>query len=177
MQGDARIHGKGLKPLPDELGVERADLVAGEGRLEYEERPARNVDGDAGERLVHGQVHIGVAGDAAHVAERLLHRLAERDADVFGGVVVIDVEVAGGLHRDVDPGMARQQVEHVIEKADPGRDRGLAAAVEIDGDRDVGFLGGALDGRLAHVSPAPRLCSRALYQGRGAPATAAAVEA
>ena len=101
--------------------------------LEDEERPARNVDRDAGQRLVHRQMHVGVAGDALHVAERLLDRLAERDADILGGVVVVDVQVALGLDRHVDQGMARQLVEHVVEKADAGRDRGLAGAVEIDG--------------------------------------------
>ena len=78
---------------------------------------------DAGQRLVHRHMHVGIAGDALHVAERLLHRLAERDADVLGGVVVVDVQVALGLDRDVDARMPRQQIEHVVEEADAGRDR------------------------------------------------------
>ena len=87
----------------------------------------------------------GIAGDALHVAERLLDRLAERDADILGGVVVVDMQVALGLDRDVDARMPRQQVEHMVEKADAGRDVGHAGAVEVDGDLDVGFLGLALD--------------------------------
>ncbi len=47
----------------------------------------------------------------------------ERDADVLGGVVMIDMQVALGLDLDIDPRVARQEVEHVIEKADAGRDR------------------------------------------------------
>src|SRR5262249_39364359 len=39
---------------------------------------------------------------------------------------------------------------HVVEKADAGRDRRCAGAVEVDRDLDVGFLGGALDRALAH---------------------------
>ena len=97
VQRDAGIHGEGLEPLLHQLGVEGADLVAAELGLEHQERPARNVDRDARERLVHRHVHVGVAGDALHVAERLLHRLAERDADILGGVVMIDVQVALGL--------------------------------------------------------------------------------
>ena len=52
---------------------------------------------DPGQRLVHRQMHVGIAGDAAHVAERLLDGLAERDADILGGVVVVDMQVARGL--------------------------------------------------------------------------------
>ena len=95
-------------------------------------------------------MHVGIARDALHIAERLFERLTERDADILGGVVVIDVQVALGLHGDVDARVPRQEVEHVIEEADPGRDRRRAGAVEIDGDLDVGFLGLALHRALAH---------------------------
>ena len=149
MQRDAGVHGERLEPLLHQLGVEGADLVAAELGLEHQERPARHVDGDARQRLVHRHMHVGIAGDALHVAERLLHRLAERDADVLGGVVVVDVQVALGLDRDVDARVPRQQIEHVVEEADAGRDVGDALAVEIDRDLDVGLLGGALDRAFA----------------------------
>ena len=67
--------------------------------------------------------------------------------------------------------MARQQVEHVVEEADPGRDRRRAGAVEIDRDLDVGFLGGALDRAFAHAL-SRGLETRAFYQGLTAFATA-----
>ena len=53
-------------------------------------------------RLVHWHVHVGIPRDAFHIAECLLDGLAERDADIFGGMVMIDVQVALGLDRDVD---------------------------------------------------------------------------
>jgi hypothetical protein len=68
----------------------------------------------------------------------------------------IDVQVALGLDAEVDARVARQQIEHMVEKADAGRDRRHAGAVEIDRDLDVGFLGGALDRAFAHdVRPHP----------------------
>jgi hypothetical protein len=36
-------------------------------------------------------MHVGVPGDAFHIAECLLDSLAERDPDIFGGMVMIDV--------------------------------------------------------------------------------------
>jgi hypothetical protein len=70
-------------------------------------------------------------------------------------VVVIDMEVAIGLHGYVDAGMPGQQVEHMVEKADTGRNLGHARAVEVYRDLDVGFLGLALDGRRAHENCFP----------------------
>ena len=86
----------------------------------------------------------------------------ERDADILGGVVMIDVQIALGLDRDVDARVARQQIEHVVEEADAGRNRRTALPVEIDFDLDVGFLGLALHGGFAHGEA---LNLRAFYQG------------
>jgi uncharacterized membrane protein len=152
VQGDPGIHGERLEPLPHQFGIERADLIVAERDPEHQERPSRDVDGDAGERFVHGHVNVRVPVQTLHVAERLLHRLPEGDSNIFGRVVMVDVEIAGGLGVDVDPGMAGQQVKHVIEESDAGRDRGGAPAVEIDRDGNVGFRGGAFDRSLAHVA-------------------------
>ena len=58
---------------------------------------AAEIDGDHGQRLVHRQHEVAGAVDALAVAERLREELAEHDADVFDGVVLIDVEIARGL--------------------------------------------------------------------------------
>jgi hypothetical protein len=45
--------------------------------------------------------------------------------------------------------VARQELEHVVEETDAGRNLGLARAVEIQLDRNLGLLGGA--GNLARA--------------------------
>src|ERR1700674_3100653 len=97
VERDPGIDREGLKPFIHQFGVERTDLVARERRPEREVWPPRNIDGDAGQRLVHRHMDVGIAGDALHVAQCLLHRLAERDADILRGMMVVDMQVAGGL--------------------------------------------------------------------------------
>ena len=63
---------------------------------------------------------------------------------------MIDVQIADRLDREVNAGMAGEEIEHMVEKADAGRDIGHAGAIEVHGDLDVGFLGLALDRRGAH---------------------------
>ena len=93
-------------------------------------RATAQVDRHHGERLVHRHDEIAGAVDALAIAERLQHRLAEHDADVFDRVVLIDVEIAGGLERQVEAAVTREQLEHVIEEADAGADVVPAAAVD-----------------------------------------------
>ena len=82
----------------------------------------------------------------ALVAQRLLQRLAEADADVFDRVVLIDVQIALGLHGQIDRRVLGQQRQHVVEEADAGGDLALARAVEIQLEADLGLGGLAIDG-------------------------------
>src|SRR5581483_8170021 len=102
---------QGPEELAHELNVEFADLLRGEIDLEDQERPAGNVERDARQRLVHRQQAMGVAGDAALVAERLGEGLAERDADVLDRVVLVDMQVALGANGQIYERMARDLVE------------------------------------------------------------------
>jgi hypothetical protein len=86
-------------------------------------------------------------------------------------MVMINVQIALGFDRDVDARVPREQIEHVVEKANAGRDRRATDAIEIDFDLNVGFLGLSLDGALAHANIP---YSRAFYQGFGGFATSAA---
>ena len=92
--------------------------------------------------LVHRQ-REAVATDATLVAQRLLERVAQHDADVLGGVVGVDVQVALGAHRDVDQAVARELLQHVVKETDAGLDIVFAGAIEVDGGGDARLLGGA----------------------------------
>src|SRR4029453_8737587 len=96
---------------------------------------------------------IAGAVDAFAIAERLEHRLAQDDAHVFDGVVLVDVEIAGGPPLQVEAAVSREQLQHVIEEADTGPH--IVAAAAIDGERtcDLRFRGLAVEpgaGRLLH---------------------------
>ena len=78
----------------DERRRQLADAVERPLDVELAVRAAADVDGDRGERFVERDERVGHADDAAPVAERLVERLADGDADVLDGVVLVDVEVA-----------------------------------------------------------------------------------
>ena len=150
VQDDVQIHqgigGEGLPEIFDEFAVELADFVGGNGNLKHEGVPAAEIDGRGDQRFFHRQREVAVAADAGFVAEGLLERLADGDADVFDGVVLIDVQIALGLHVQIDGCMLGQKREHVIEKTDAGGDVADARAIEIELDADLRFSGFAIDG-------------------------------
>ena len=119
------IAGGGDEGAPELLGQLRVERrraqrrhVGPEGHVVGEIGPAREVEGHLDQRLVEGQGDRGEAPDAGLVPERLGQGLAEHDADVLDGVVGVDVEVAGGLDRQVEPAVAAELGEHVVEERD-----------------------------------------------------------
>src|SRR5882724_5968247 len=78
----------------------------------------------------------------------------------------IDFEIAFGFNVDVKKTVAAKSVQHMIKERYAGLDRGLAAAVDIQVDRDVRFFGLALDRRLACHKDSSSLSESRFYRAR-----------
>ena len=75
--------------------------------------------------------------------ERLVEGAAEHDPGVLDGVVRAGLQVALGSNVEIEPAVAGDRVEQVVEEADPGRADAGAGAVERQRERYVGLLGAA----------------------------------
>src|SRR6266850_1821786 len=105
-----------------ERRVERADDARLRLQIVREVRPPTEVEGDAYEAFVHRHLERRVADQALAVAEGLVDRGAEHQADVLDGVVLVDLDIALGLHRQVEEAMHRDELEHVVEERQSGAD-------------------------------------------------------
>ena len=57
-------------------------------------------------------------------------------------MVAVDVQIATALDVEVDQSVTGNLVQHVVQKADAAVQAGLAAAVQVERDRNVGFGSG-----------------------------------
>jgi uncharacterized protein len=158
MERNARRRRKAVEPVLDQFGVPLAKLWHRQRDFPDEIRPPRNIQCTAGQRLIHWRISATITRNPALIAQSLQHRLANRDAGVFGGVMLVDMQVPDCLDRQIDQRMARQLFEHVVEEADAGRNLIDAGAVKIDFDinrRFVGFTAyssGAHGRRYSHAN-------------------------
>ncbi|MCY1283511.1 hypothetical protein D9M70_323920 [compost metagenome] len=90
---------------------------------------------------------MAVAADALLVADGLGEGLAEGDADILDGVVVVDMQIALALDVQVDQAVAGDLVEHVLKERHADIEARLASAIQVDRNLDLGFQGVAFDGR------------------------------
>src|SRR6266478_4741901 len=146
---DLGVIDKPLEKLVHQVDIELADHRALESDLPDQSGAARKIDHHAAQRLVQRHVGMTKAADAALVADRLGHGLAQRDADVFDRVVAIDVQIALCLDRQIERAVARHLLEHMVEKADPGADAPATRPIQVDLDPDPGLLCFAHDLRAA----------------------------
>jgi len=142
---DVEVHlggvGERAEGFGDEFDIEGFDFFGGEGDVEDEGGAAGEVEGDGGEGVFHGDGGPAIAENADFVAEGLVEGGAQDQRDVFDGVVVINVGVALGGQGEVDQGVLGEVGEHVVEEGDAGGDGGLAGAIKVEVEGDVGFGG------------------------------------
>ena len=74
------------------------------------------------------------------VSKGFLEGLAQHEADIFHGVMIVDFKIAFRLDLDIEQPVARKDLEHVVEKRHAGFNFGLTLAVEIQDDTDLRLL-------------------------------------
>ena len=116
---------------------------------------AGQVEGHVDERLVQRERDRREPAHAGLVAQRLPQALAQGDADVLDGVVGVDVEVARGRQVQVEPAVAAELGQHVVEERQAGGDVGLARAVEVETDLDRRLLGDPGSGGARVIAKGP----------------------
>ena len=102
MKCDAGRGSEAVEPVLDQLGIPLAQPRHAERDFPDEIRPSRNIKRTTSQCLVHRRVGRSVTGDPALVAECLQHRLANGDAGVFGGMMLVDMEIADSFDLQVD---------------------------------------------------------------------------
>ena len=104
--------------------------------------------------LIHRKNHTAEAADPFFCAYCLAERLSEHNSCIFDGMMAVHFQIAAGRHLQIKKTVAGKTVQHVVEKTDSRMNICLAAAVQIDGDRNICFSCFSADRRctLIHKS-------------------------
>ena len=151
MQGYLGVIGESLKKFMRKIDIELPDKGAGEVNMEFHARASRKIDDDPGQRLIQRHVGVAVAPQTLFVTHGLGDGLAQGNSDVLDRMMSVDMQIAPGVHFQVDHAMARNLVQHVVEERHPGGQAGLACSIQINGDADLGFCRVTLDCCFTHL--------------------------
>src|SRR5437899_11839769 len=94
--------GQRLHEVVDQQSLEVADALLLDSKIVVEVGTAADIDHRGAERLVERHGRITESSDPRAVAQRLSESAAEHDADIFNGMMLVDVEIAGGLDLEVE---------------------------------------------------------------------------
>jgi hypothetical protein len=127
------------------LAVKGANHATLEGHVHNQAGAPGQVNDNAGQCFVQRYIGMTIAANTFSVAYCLVHGLTECDTNVLDRVVTVNMKITIGLDIEVKHGMTGDLIEHVVKKPNAGMQPGLAAAIKIDFDRDVGLGGLAGD--------------------------------
>ncbi len=96
MQRHSSMVHKALEKFPEQLRIHTANGIAGELDIHIKAGAAGEINHYPRERLIQRHISVAVAVDAALIANGLVECLAQGDAQIFNGVVVVDMQVAFG---------------------------------------------------------------------------------
>ena len=99
------------------------------------------VDRRKTKRLIHGHQKIAGAQDSKFVAESVVKGLAQHDADIFHGVMLINVQISFCFELQVKCSVASEKFQHVVQKTNAGRDFVSPVAIDGQGYLDISFCG------------------------------------
>jgi len=84
------------------------------------------------------------------VTQGFRERSTKKDPGVLNGVMCIDVQISLGLHDEVEPAVATELIEHVVEEVQSGDAIGRSIAIEFDADLDLRLFGVPSSGCVSH---------------------------
>jgi hypothetical protein len=132
MQGKPAVDGERLQQVRDHLAAQAADVLAPERQIDAGVGTATQVDRDLGQCFVQRHGGITEPANASAFGKGFVEGLAERDADILGGVVLVDMQVTIGFDRQVETRVARKAIEHVVQETDTSGDIRPARTVQVE---------------------------------------------
>ena len=145
VQTEAAVGGERLQQVRDHLGAQAADARAAQWQIDARPATATQIDGHLRQGFIERHDGVAEAPDRPALAERLIERLSEADADVFGRMVLVDVQITLGTNGQIEPRVARKAIEHVIEKADARGDVAPPGAIQVEDYFDLALACFAVD--------------------------------
>lgn len=91
-----------LPKVLDQFAVEGTDLRSRNRSVVFKSVPTTHVHRGGHQALIHWQREVTITTDAGSIVQCFINGGTQRDPNVLGRVVIVDVKVAGGFHVEID---------------------------------------------------------------------------
>ena len=113
---------KSAKKLDQKIDIKATHGRARKGDMPIKPRPPGEVDHHPRQRFVQRHVSMAITAHAALIANRLGKSLAERNPDIFNGVMRINLEITMGHDIEINQAVAHNLIQHMVQKRDASRE-------------------------------------------------------
>jgi hypothetical protein len=131
---------KPLEKVLHQLGLEIPYALRRKTRFHDAERAAAKIDRRCCQRFIHRHQEVTGTRNTLFIAQRRVHRCAQRNSDIFHRVVLIHMQIALGHQSKVESTVPAYQVQHVIEKWNSRGNLRFSAPVQIQSQFNLSFF-------------------------------------
>src|SRR5688572_25670243 len=117
----------------DVLARQLADGLTAQTECHVGKRSPGKVHDRPSQCLVQWGERPPEAIDSAPLSQGAIERFTQRQATVLDRMMIVHVQVAFAGQHQVEPSVAAQRVEEMIQEPDPCLDGRLSTSIEIDG--------------------------------------------
>ena len=140
VQVHAELIAEGEKKIVDQFGRKGANPLLLDRQVVGQKGPSAEIDDAVHQGFVERYAGFAKAANAALIAQRSAKRLAQRQADIFNRMMIVNLDVARGLERQIKEAVPGEQLQHMVEKGHPGGNLVLTAAVKLKTEPNVGLV-------------------------------------
>jgi hypothetical protein len=151
MQGDLRVRCECAQELANVFGGKVAYPLTSKLNVVIEAASSADVEADQYERFVHWGGIVSVPLDPLLALEGLSKGLAKENSNVFGGVMIIYLDVAFGADAQVDLPVECKLGEDVVDVSVPGAAVLTRSTIQIEHDLNASFAGFPVELGVSHA--------------------------
>jgi hypothetical protein len=116
----ARAARKAFEEIAHQFGLQISHPGRPNLGIDDRNRASPEIYGRQAESFIHGHDKVASPQNPTAISQGPVKNLAQRNPNVFHGMVLIHVEVTSCRDFQVESAVAREELQHVVKKTDPG---------------------------------------------------------
>jgi len=135
---------KGLKKIFEQAKIECLDLSVRQIHVIHQVRTSAQINRHLSKGFIQWNRGKSESLDPRLFAQRLMQGLSHDNPDIFHRVVLVDVDIALGLDRQVEEAVFGEEIQHMVKEPNGSVDLPPPGAIQIPCDTDIRFLRGTV---------------------------------
>src|SRR3954462_4037318 len=129
-----------FEEIKHQFRLQIANQASTNFRVDNGRSSTAKIDSGNPQGLIHRHEEVSRAIDTFFISQCLVEGFAKRDADILNRVMLIHIEVTAACEFQIECTVTGKQIEHVIEKPNPGGHLVFPLTINVQSQSNVSLV-------------------------------------